>query len=870
MFLTQFKTTVFAVVFCVSLSGTVTPTSWAARIDSPHNNTYKIGVLAYKGKDTAARHWQAHASYLNQRLAPLNFEIIPLGYKHNELTQAVIDHRVDFVITNPGHYIELELGGYVTRLATRRMSSPEGILDQFGGTAITHPEHAEINNYSDLHGKKILIPSRSSLGGWQMHLREALAQGVNLEKKAEITELKNHKKVVLAILERQGDVGFVRSDLIEQLVAEGVLQLDQIKIINQNHVPGYPYLLSTRLYPEWPFATTTGTSIEVAAKVMQALLEITHNDKAAKEAGIYGWTIPGHYSKVNDLFRETELGPYSARKLTIQTIFEQYWQQLLMLVTFISAILLYSTVRAVRANRLLQQEIHERKKIEKNLKLAANVFEYAHEGIIITDSNQKIIDVNSGFCRITGYTRAEAIGKTPSLVKSDRQSAEFYKTLWQSLSQHGIWKGEIWNKKKNGDLYVELLTISTVYDKNGNVEQYVGMFSDITEYKKSEEALRRSQKMDAIGKLTGGIAHDFNNILGIILGNLEILKLTITNTSKSLERIEIISDAGYRAANLTKQLLSFARGQTTEKSITNINQIIVKMDTLISRSMTPEVQITTHLADNLWLTEIDAGNFEDSLLNLVINARDAMGNHGNLTIDTHNATLDAAYCEQNPDVKPGEYVELTIADTGNGISEEAQEHIFEPFFTTKELGKGTGLGLAMVFGFVNRSGGHIKCYSKEGVGSSFHLYLPRYKDASIQNTQDTQNISKKEQPAQGTETILVVDDEPDLLEITKVSLDSLGYNTLVASDGEQALKVLTENPNIDLVFSDVVMPGHISGYELADLVTKNYPKIKIFLTSGYTGIILTDDSHEQFNKNLLQKPYTQLELSKQIRKMLDV
>ena len=206
-----------------------------------HDNTYTIGVLAYKGKDAAVQRWSDHETYLNHHLAPLKVKIIPLSYKDDELTKAVTNHQLNFVVTNPGHYTELELGGHVSRLATRRMEGPQGILDQFGGTAITRPDRTDINNYADLAGKTILIPSTSSLGGWQVHLREAMAQGVDLHEDANIIELKNHRKVVEAILAGEGDVGFVRSDLLEDLEVKGLLQLDQIKVLSKKNSPEYPY-----------------------------------------------------------------------------------------------------------------------------------------------------------------------------------------------------------------------------------------------------------------------------------------------------------------------------------------------------------------------------------------------------------------------------------------------------------------------------------------------------------------------------------------------------------------------------------------------------------------------------------------------------
>lgn len=371
-----------------------------------------------------------------------------------------------------------------------------------------------------------------------------------------------------------------------------------------------------------------------------------------------------------------------------------------------------------------------------------------------------------------------------------------------------------------------------LFDLHGEVIGVGGISTDMTEHRKTEEALRRSQKMEAVGQLTGGIAHDFNNILSIILGNIELLKIEMGHNEKALKRLFSIDKAGQRAAKLTKQLLSFSRGQAGERSIAHINKLLKDMDALVARSITPEIDVNYHLMDELWLVEINPGDFEDALLNIIINARDAMDGHGNLTIETRNAILDEAYCKLNPEIIPGEYVELVITDTGHGISAEEQEKIFEPFFTTKEHGKGTGLGLAMVFGFVKRSKGIIKCYSEMGIGTSFRIFFPK---AVGELEQKQSNKNDVDEMLSGMETILVVDDEPELLELAEASLSAIGYQIITGTDGVDALNKLTENPEIDMLFSDVVMPGGINGFELADQAVAQRPDLKVLLTSGYTG-----------------------------------
>lgn len=393
-----------------------------------------------------------------------------------------------------------------------------------------------------------------------------------------------------------------------------------------------------------------------------------------------------------------------------------------------------------------------------------------------------------------------------------------------------------------------------------------GYFFDITKLKHTEQALRRSQKMEAIGQLTGGIAHDFNNILSIILGNLELMQHQQIMDEKVQKRFDTIDHALQRAITLTGQLLSFSRHEVTSEKHTNINQVLEGMHELIAHSLTPEVEVERHLDDDLWTALMDPGDFEDALVNLAINARDAMHGSGKLTIETHNSTLDEAYCELNPAATPGNYVQLIVSDNGDGISFEQQERIFEPFYTTKEQGKGTGLGLSMVFGFVNRTGGTIKVYSEIGIGTTFCIYLPR---AEAKEQTLKENIVPTKVMQRGQETILAVDDEASLLSLAYEVLTNLGYKVLTANNASQAEGIFAAEPNIDLLFSDVVMPGGMNGFELAEKLVGERPQLKVLLTSGYTEKAIARNGQARFKANMLSKPYTLTDLAQKVRDLLD-
>ena len=519
----------------------------------------------------------------------------------------------------------------------------------------------------------------------------------------------------------------------------------------------------------------------------------------------------------------------------------------------------------------IAHDITERKRIEEELRQSEQaqraILETSQDWIWAINLDGIHTYSNPAAEHILGYTTDEIVGKfsLDLLYDDDRKMVEERLSEWIRLKQG--WDNLVlrWRHKDGDYRYLESSAVPSL-NKKGELVGFRGVNRDITDRMLTEEALRRSQKMDAIGQLTGGIAHDFNNILGIILGNLDLLKEQITDDKPVLERVETIERSAERAADLTKQLLGFSRRRAAQATDTDINKIIHEMGHLISRSITPEVEVEQQLAEALWHTEIDAGDFQDALLNLVLNARDAMPKGGKLTIETSNCTLDADYCTQNPGVVPGQYVQLAISDNGRGIPPDMQEHIFEPFFSTKEQGKGTGLGLSMVFGFVKRSNGHLKVYSEPDIGSTFRLYLPLIQPQSARlTTKNEQNLVLP----RGDETILIVEDEKALLELAKVSLQALGYRIVTAEDGPQALAQLAKKPTIDLLFSDVVMPSGMNGYELAERASANHPALKVLLTSGYTEKAVIHNGQARFTANLLSKPYSRSELAHRIRAMLD-
>lgn len=411
-----------------------------------------------------------------------------------------------------------------------------------------------------------------------------------------------------------------------------------------------------------------------------------------------------------------------------------------------------------------------------------------------------------------------------------------------------------------------ILMMSDHVTSNGGV---VSIQSDITSSRKIEDALRRSQKMEAIGQLTGGIAHDFNNILNIILGNLELIE-DIASDSKEIQTLAASALKGaLRGAEITKKLLNFSSMAPSTSNRYSVNQLLANMEHLIAKSLTATITVTLKLSDDLWDVKVDSGDFEDAILNLSLNARDALDGEGALVIETSNQVLKRSPEDKGEIVQTGEFVTVSLKDTGIGMSNEVRQKIFDPFFTTKERGKGTGLGLSMVYGFIQRSGGHVTVQSEPGFGTTVTMYLPRT-DATTKVKAEPEIV---EMTKLGEGTILIVDDEAPLVDIAAVVLAKCGYKIVTASNGQQALDILSGSQNIDLLFTDIIMPGGIDGYQLAQKALDLNPDLKILVASGFTrrDRPVTGDEDElilKLSDNLLQKPYTRATLITKIQELL--
>jgi signal transduction histidine kinase/ActR/RegA family two-component response regulator len=394
--------------------------------------------------------------------------------------------------------------------------------------------------------------------------------------------------------------------------------------------------------------------------------------------------------------------------------------------------------------------------------------------------------------------------------------------------------------------------------------------------RETEDTLRQSQRLEAVGQLTGGIAHDFNNLLTIIGGNLDTMQRRIAQGASDLaaklkEPLDHAMQGARSAAQLTHRLLAFSRRQALEPKRLDLNGVVKGMSDLLRRTLDETVNIETVLAGGLWPVFADANQLENAVINLAVNARDAMPAGGRLTIETANAYLDGDYVSQFGDISPGQYVLLSVSDTGTGIAPDVLQRAFEPFFTTKGVGKGSGLGLAMVHGFVKQSGGHIRIYSEEGHGTAVKIYLPRLMQAEAVSAAPAAALrsAPDETHARPRETVLLVEDNDGVRAYAQSALEELGYRVLEAADAAQALRLLEGEPRIDLLFTDVVLPGGTSGRELADEVVRQRPGLPVLFTTGYTRNAIIHHGRLDPNVNLLNKPFTQQDLARKIRQLLN-
>jgi PAS domain S-box-containing protein len=531
-------------------------------------------------------------------------------------------------------------------------------------------------------------------------------------------------------------------------------------------------------------------------------------------------------------------------------------------VEFVSSVYLVDRTQVLQFNI---RDISERKRIEAERERLLMAIEHAGEMIVITDPAGTIQYVNPAFERVTGYSRREAIGRNPSILKSGRQDHAFYENLWETISSGGVFQGHMINKRKDGTLFTEEMSIAPIRDASGRIVNYVAVKHDITERLRLAAQFQQAQKMESVGRLAGGVAHDYNNMLSVILGYAELALDQVDPSAPLHADIKEIHDAAKRSTEITRQLLAFARKQTISPKVLDLNESVEDMLKMLRRLIGEDIDLKWLPSNPLWNIKIDPSQIEQVLANLCVNARDAIDGVGKVTIETHNVTFDEDYCADHAGFVPGEFVQLAVSDDGSGMDKKTLDSIFEPFFTTKDVNRGTGLGLAMVYGIVKQNEGFINAYSEPDKGTTFKIYLPRH----VGQVRKMKAEVAAEFPKGGGELVLLVEDEPVIRKMGKAMLEKLGYKVLTTGTPADAIRLAEEPANtIQLLVTDVVMP-EMNGRELADRLRMLNPDIKTLFMSGYTANVIAHRGVLEEGVNFIQKPFSKKDLAVKVREILD-
>ncbi|MHB8987479.1 MAG: hybrid sensor histidine kinase/response regulator [Desulfobulbia bacterium] len=530
-------------------------------------------------------------------------------------------------------------------------------------------------------------------------------------------------------------------------------------------------------------------------------------------------------------------------------------------VEFVSNVYLVDHRKVIQCN-IRDITAQKRAKAERARLMAA--IDQVGEGIFVTDAQGTIQFVNPAFKRMTGYSGEEAVGQNLRILKSGEQDELLYSNLWETVSGGKTWSGRLVNKRKDGTLYTEETTISPVRDALGQIVNYMGVGRDITDHLRLAAQFQHAQKMEAVGLLAGGVAHDYNNMLTVILGYAELAQRKVDPSQSLHGDLEEIIKAGKRSTGITRQLLTFARKQTITPVVLDLNKAVTNMLNMLRRLIGEGIDLVWLPGRELALIKMDPVQVDQMLANLCLNARDAIADVGKITIETGNVVFDEAYCADHVGFVAGEYVLLAVSDNGCGMDKETLDQIFEPFFTSKAVGQGTGLGLSMVYGIVKQNHGFINVYSEPGEGTTFRIYLSRCAGHPV----DAQGEKAVEAPLSHGETVLLVEDEPALLKMSKMMLQKIGYRVLAAGTPGEAIGLAKKHAgDIHLLLTDVVMPG-MNGKDLAERLHALRPDMKILFMSGYSVNMITGQGALDESVNFIEKPFSMKDLGVKVAEAL--
>jgi phosphate/phosphite/phosphonate ABC transporter binding protein len=865
--------------------------------------TVNIGVLARRGPEECLKAWAPTAQYLEAHIPGTSFKIIPL--KFEEVTHAVKSGTVHFILGNSSSYVGLQNIYGVNRMLTIKRATPNGYTTLFGGVIFCRADREDIRSLSDLKNKSFIAVDQTSFGGWIAALREFKIQGIDPEKNfSQMVFGGTHDSVVYAVRDGKVDAGTIATSILEEMIAEGRIAKNAFKIINNQESGNFPFLLSTRLYPEWPLAKLRHTPDDVAEKVAVALLSLPAQSSAALASQSAGWTVPLDYEPVDQCLKELKVGirkNYGSISFA-QLATEYRLQVIAVIATGLSLIFLLVFFRQLNARlrfskEKLQEEVAERQRVNDELansnqslqhikQQLENIIDFLPDATFIVDNDSRIVFWNKAIEKMSGIKKDAIIGHGDYIY-----SIPFYgekrKTLLDLLENEDGELGDKYqniNRKGNG-LYAESFapalnggkgayvwaTAVSLYDVHGCRVGAIESIRDITEQKEAErekEKIRnhlvQSQKMEAIGILAGGIAHDFNNILGAILGYTEIAKGALAGESFAARNLDKVLDASQRAASLVKQILAFSRQVDIKRIPIKPTRIAQEAIELLRPSLPSTIEIRMQKGVVTQSVLADPTQLHQILMNLCTNAAHAMEQSGGvLEIILEDCELTAHDLQECPEVKPGSFVMLSVSDTGSGIAPDIWGRVFEPYFTTKGMGKGTGMGLSIVHGIVASYGGFVASENNMGKGTIFRVYFPAFENDVVPEARPAEVVPR------GNERILFVDDEEMLVDLGKANLEILGYAVTAATSSLEAWGAFKNRPDqFDAVITDQTMPG-MTGMELARQMLRIRPRLPIILCTGYSALVDEEQAKAEGVKGFAMKPLSVKMIATLLRKVLD-
>lgn len=683
-----------------------------------------IGVLAFRGEENAINRWSPTAKYLDQQIPQHRFVIVPLDL--DGMRQALDHKQLDFILTNPGHCVELEANHGISRLATLKNHWRGQTYTRFGAVIFTRADRSDITRLMDLKGKSFMAVHEGAFGGFQLAWLELKEHGVDPFR--DLSRLQFHgfpqDDIVYAVRDGKVDAGTVHTDSLERLAQEGKIRMGDFRVLHSQSTPDFPFAHSTPLYPEWSFAKAAPTDNALAQKVAIALLTMPADHPAAQAGQYAGWTVPLDYQPVHELFKELRIGPY--RRLGIMefgAFITTYWYW------FVASALLLALCVAItlyvhRLNRRLRREVGEHERAESERNKLASAVEQTADAIVITDLRGVIEYVNPAFEQITGYARAEAVGKKSSLVKSGEHDAAFYADLWTTILAGRVFRAVLVNRRKDGALFYEEKTITPLKDAEGRIVNFVSAGKDVTERKIAEGRARQQQaqlahvaRISTMGEMASTMAHELNQPLTAIVNYAQAcvrrLRERAASPGELLPTLERIIAQGERSGEIIRRMREFARRSEPRHKPADINRV-VREAVELARVEAQRTDINLHvtLGENLPPVLLDAVEIEQVALNLVRNAIEA--------IDlAHSPEREIAI---RTSVDPQGNVEVAVRDTGPGLPAEGAEHLFEAFYTTKP--EGMGIGLSISRSIVEEHGGSLRALRNPGGGATFSFTVP--------------------------------------------------------------------------------------------------------------------------------------------------